>query len=272
MLRSILLALLCSATLAAADTPRPSTIDETLVLLRDTLRDRGWPNARINRAEQNIEVGDGNIANPDNLHLNLRAARTDAERSVLLDEFVGALEAALAAPSDADLALGRILPIIRDRRSLEDRQQTVVSRPFLGELRVYYVIDHPDRVEYLTKEALKNAKLSGAEIWTVSLQNLRHKVEITTFDTSQGVYVVETDGYYESSLLLYADLWTSVAAQLGGPIALIMPARNLVIFGPADDPDLVAYLKSLARSLIAASPGALSDDVFFWRGGAWTTR
>ena len=259
------------ATAATADIARPDTLSDTLDLMLERLLPT-YPDAAIDPANQNITLGatDGGVINGDNLHAVLQTSANDAEREAALERFVTTMIAATTAePIEGPLPLDTLYPVLRHQSFAQSgASMGLYSEPFIGDMVRVYAIDSPDYVSYVTTDHFDDGLTLDA-LHAAAARNLAAKVEITRFEQNGDVIVLYTDGFYESSLLLDANLWRGFVDLWDEDIAMIVPARDVVIFAPAGDANAVALLDLIRDDVLTNGTHQLSDLTYIWRDDAW---
>ncbi|NOX72487.1 MAG: DUF1444 family protein [Alphaproteobacteria bacterium] len=276
-----LYALLVAFVLFAASTfavEKPSTIADTLALMAEALRaSDNVASLEIDKVENSLEVTgmDGNtiLLFAGNLHLLLRSLETAQEREEALSGHITGALLSLERGNQSFTRddLGKVFPIVRNRNFEIELGFELIAIPFAGELAVFYVQDLGSTVNYLTVKGIAKAGVSKKEIEAAATRNVDQLLPELTVD-GQEVYFLVLDGFYETSFLMMEDYWTSASQQLG-PIAMIVPNRDLVVFAPADDAQLVQFLRNTAKTYSNELPWPVSDQVFYWKDeGPWSTK
>lgn len=270
------LALTLTAAPVWAEIAKPDTLVDTLMALRDALHAQGYPAAEINMRDMNIMVDgtdDGSRVNPDNIHRTLVQAGSDTERQQMMDAFVTSLIGAAAATSDdTPMPTAQVYPILRHTDYVASIGSTsqLVQAPGFGDMIVLYVVDYPDSTASISPDMVSAAGLTDDTLAALALDNLRTKAADLRLE-GDSPYYLTLDGYYESSLVLDTDLWTGIAAQIG-PLAMMVPARDLVMFAPVDDADALQIMQDVAVDVIEQAPYAISGLVYLWQDGNWVVR
>lgn len=271
-MRALLVTLvLFFATTAHADIPRPTDLEQTLDWMLDRILPT-HPDAQINRANRNITLdADGEIIiNPDNIHAVLRTTEDGREREAALDSFIATMIAAIDEPALDGLPLERVYPVVRHLSFAQASGATeLYFEPFIGDMVKVYAIDYPDRVAYVTTDNLAGAGVTIDAVKKAAFANLATKLAQTQILNNGPGYMVITDGFYESSMLLDDALWADIAVQLGDDIVMIVPSRDVVVFGAAGNPDVIDFLSFSLRDALASGTHQLSERMYIWQGGSW---
>ncbi|HBG98008.1 MAG TPA: hypothetical protein DDY29_04535 [Rhodobacteraceae bacterium] len=90
----------------------------------------------------------------------------------------------------------------------------------------------------LSLERIETAGPSMAEIEQAAINNMAARLSQVVLrgdDLASDISMLVLDGSYESSLLLVPALWDDVEA-VAGPVAVAIPARDLIVFAPLSQP------------------------------------
>lgn len=279
MSRSLWRIALCSflvCTLSAhAEIPRPASEQDTLHALAEALESLDdILRVDIDAADrsvtyytqkdgQEVKAGQSFI---DNIHPLMRSAQTDTERQVTMDGFVQSIAANLQGQPDLDKT--QILPVIRNKDFSNGLSGTApVSRPFLADMRVFYVQDLPTQINYINDDHLLDLGLSLDALHGLALENAAQRRWQPRFE-GDGIYVPVLDGNFEASLLLLPDLWADIDADLG-TIGAIVAARDVIIFGDIEQPGLLDAMKNIVARNEGQLSYAISVTPIQWTGTDW---
>ncbi len=215
------------------------------------------------------ETGQGSI----NLHNLYRNASDDpAERALQIKTYVSAI---LSEPTDTLSAGDRpnILPVVRDAEFVAqatlNRDDPTVSEPFVADLSVLYVLDFPDRVQFLMESNLADLGMDIEEVRSLAVSNLNAKSGDYVVQTMDQIYFLELDGMYESSALLLDDFWSDIEASIGAPPVAAVPTRDILIFVPENDPLGVELVRMIAEQIELESGYPISRTLLIRRNGGW---
>ena len=265
--------LFLTAAVMAQGLERPEALGDTAALIRDQLAETGLYDEVLVTEDLAVEARNaGEIAQvfyPDNLHLLLRRLDDAEERASALSSHVAALTE--AAGDDAQLSpatLDRVIPVVRNREYGTDAPGgPLLSEPLAGDLSIFYVLDSPSTVQYISQSHLSEAKISVSALKTAATENLAQLAADMRIEGGI-VGLVFLDGYYESSLLLNKRVWHDIARDVPNLVA-IAPARDLVAFGDGSNPEVVAFLEAKATEISDSVGGVLSNEVLHWTELGW---
>lgn len=271
---TLALCLWAAAGPALADLPRPESLSQTLEMMAEALTESlPETTVTIDTQAQQLKIGDDPanpdvVMNPHNLHRQLRRAATEDARTLILADFLATLEQALEI-DPIEKSLDQIRPVVRaplDFGQTPPGAQPVFS-PFVGDLVIYYVWDSPDSVSYVTPADLQAFDLTLQTLDARARINFeQNPPDLKTED--YGVILLVADGFYESSFLLDKPLWDGIEESFG-PVLVVAPARDAVLFAPAARLDLRGDLLSFRQDILDEAAYPLSRRLYLWREGAW---
>lgn len=268
-MRHLILAMCLSTAPAWADIPKPETLDQTLALMLPRLVE-AFPDARIDWTARNIDLGDGgSVLNPDNIHAVLRTIDDGAEREAELDRFIATMVTALQEdPTDDGLPLDSVYAVVRQESwATLAGSEDLLWEPFVGNMIRVFAIDYPDRVSYVTQTLLDEEDANLADLRWVAQQNMIAKGHDTQFQGDGQIFLARLDGFYESSLIMDDLLLAEISLQLEGDLVIGVPARDLFVFAPADNPAGVTRLRGIVADANANASHRLSERLYLWSGG-----
>lgn len=147
----------------------------------------------------------------------------------------------------------------------------VVRRAFLGELEEVVVGDTPTTIALMPASRLADLGLSPEQAFERARANTEMQIAAITWQSVNGLLEVANPSGYETSLLAFESVWSSVETQLGGPIAVIVPTRDKIIVGRADKSADMARLQDILNNE-AKGPRLLSPRIWVRAAGKWTER
>lgn len=215
------------------------------------------------------ESGQGTI----NLHNLYRNASDDpGERAMQIRTHVSAI---LSEPTETFSAADRpnILPVIRDAafvaQATLNHDDPTLNEPLIADLSVLYVLDFPDRVQFLMESNLADLDMDLDEIRALAVRNLTAKSDDYIVHTMDQIYYLELDGMYESSALLLDEFWTDIESKIGAAPVVAVPTRDIVIFAPANDPLGIELVRMIAQQIEEETGYPISRTLLIRRGRDW---
>lgn len=274
MTRLITLLFFLWPSLLWADILRPETLDDTLALQLEALNsDPRIIAPVIDPTDKSIRFSLGGdtpyIIYPDNLHKLLQGAESDASRQAVLDSFIqrslgGLFDATAEAPIDP----ATILPVIREGNFGKiDDGDPPVSRVLAGALSIFLVQDLPTSLSYIRASDLAGLGLEEDAAFALAQSNQAARQWMPKIE-GDGLYFLQLDGNFEASLLLDNAFWDFVEAEIG-PVLLTASNRDVVLFGPKDDPEARRILTQLAQKYVTEGSYALSAQLMVRQDGGW---
>ena len=208
-----------------------------------------------------------------NLHNIYRNISSDpAERRAQIDAFIGVV---MTPPNESLSPADRanILPVLRDddfvAQAAANPDNAAVFMPLVADLSIMYVLDFPDRVQFLVASNLAELEIDRDGVHELAVGNLAAKSNDYIVHTMEGIYFLELDGMYESSALLLDDFWSAIESELGAPPVAAIPTRDILLFAPSNDDYGVALVNQLALQIEAETGYPISKSLLIRRNGRW---
>lgn len=196
-----------------------------------------------------------------------------------LASVLGALEAQVSGKAPKPLDPERVLPLVRDTDYVREiaahamqagaEQERPFQEPLTGDLVVLYGEDAEGHLSVLLPTRLAGSGLAPQGLPARARANLARRAPQARVTTVEGLYLVELDGTYESSLLLVDAFWTPERFPVRGELVAAVPARHVLAVTGTGHPERVAALRDLARRGVAELDHALSAALLVRRGTRW---
>ena len=192
--------------------------------------------------------------------------------------------------------LGRVLPILVNEKelsvlrrqlatALRHRQpagldaaartsaQELISRPWLGDIRVVYAVDASDPAPLVSQALLDDWGIDAAKLDEQALGTLRRHfgtLPHRAVARLPWLQVIEGGDGYVASRLLLAPQWSTLAEELGGgPLVAGVPTRDIVVFTTAADRQRLEQLADTVATVAGVENHAISARLFEWRPDGW---
>jgi hypothetical protein len=148
-------------------------------------------------------------------------------------------------------------------------RNVVVRRAFAPGLEEVVVADTQTSIVFLPAARLADLQLSATAAFEQGRANLAEAARSARWSEEGGLRHAELDGSYETGLLTVPALWDQLEADMGGPVAIIVPTRSRLVIGRADIPAQVDALRAKAQAE-AVGEMAISSQVLVRSGTGWT--
>jgi uncharacterized protein YtpQ (UPF0354 family) len=193
-----------------------------------------------------------------------------------LGEIVREVTTGLLGPDDvaAKIDRTRIIPLIKDRSWLagvrselkaQGLAQKILSERFNDELIIVYAEDHPTKFCYLPINA--DIGVSRRDLRALAVRNLRRILPDVMMQGTTSVLMLTAGGYFEPSLLLLDDIWSSGQFKFDGDIVVAIPARDMLLVTGSRDRAGLEKVRELATRFAAEGAYPLTDTLFVYRDG-----
>jgi uncharacterized protein YtpQ (UPF0354 family) len=196
-----------------------------------------------------------------------------------LDELVDRL-ASLVESGDRLSSLGEnqerilraLMPVLKPRSFMSEAEARAGGQPLLmGEhatgLLIFYVIDQPTSISYLTAGSLSGLGLTFRQATDLALTNLYRRTGPDRYvveQTLDGPFVRgdSRDGYDAARLISPVLLETLSRLLDTSALDVAIPRRDLLLAVPAGEPNLQQRLRQLAGEEFNSGPHAITPDLF----------
>ena len=192
------------------------------------------------------------------------AHSSELERAEAVRRCVRALLQSLRSlPADFEDAAHDLLPIVRARvrnelkwlrSEVESAPGSPAFVPFAEHLCVSIAYDLPDGIYHIGSEELKCWGVPFEAAWQRATQNLANlQCRFGGLRATPGVYEFNVDDGYESSRLLFPEVFTQLELS-GAPIAIVPRACSLLFTGDRDEDGLRIMLERAEQELRKSTP------------------
>ena len=183
---------------------------------------------------------------------------------------VSAWVSAVSKPADTSSAqLDQLMPVVRSQSFLSAVAPLgePLYDPLAGDYVVFYALDLPDRVQFLSVGDLEELSLSHEKLREEAMANLAAlQVEVL----GKGpVYALSAGGTYEASLLALDSLWEGLQTHSGAPIVAVAPTRSVVFFTFSERRGVRRKMQKRAQSLYEDGSYVVSPQLIQWTDAGW---
>jgi hypothetical protein len=209
--------------------------------------------------------------------------------SLLAFEDTPAAREVLQRESSAQQA--RLLPLLIDQRELAQLRRRLatpfaqrqaaqgdgspqpVSRPFLADLDLVYALDISEPAPLLSEGMLAAWGIDRDTAQARALANLRANfggIHHKPVARLPWLHVIDSDDGYAASRLLLLDKWSAIAIELGEPLIVGVPTRDVVVFTASRDPQQLQQLRDTVETLAQHQERPVSRQLFVWHPDGWS--
>lgn len=213
----------------------------------------------------------------DNAYKKFQASPED--RSGIIANSVAAMLDELRT-IDKGVDVSRIVPLIKGSGYIGDLRQSVgtgdgapkdwvppAHEPFSNGLIIVYAEDTERSIHFLSEADLKDSGLDPVERRGRAVENLRALLPEIEILSRGGAYMVTAGGAYESSLLLFDDIWQDYKLPVKGELVIAVPARDVLLVTGSDDPKGLALVKGMAAEVTDTAAYLVTDHLLVYRSG-----
>ncbi|MCU0882542.1 MAG: hypothetical protein MUF14_07735 [Hyphomonadaceae bacterium] len=144
----------------------------------------------------------------------------------------------------------------------------VVRRAFAPGLEEVLVADARTSIAFVPVAQLGHMRVGETDAFTWGRIHTETLARTVRFEDEDGIRIATLDGNFETSLLVLDRLWTQLADDMGGAIAVAVPTRSRLLVARTSDGRAMARLREIARAEGRGELG-LSDRVYLRQGRQW---
>lgn len=173
----------------------------------------------------------------------------------------------------------QIVPLIRSidyinqiEKLTKDAKEksALIYESFVPGLVILYAIDSPKTIRGMVSSDLKDLKIQKKEVSKIALTNLNKLMnnKIKRYG-KDGLYAIELDGTYESSLLLSDEIWNNKNFPVKGEFIVFIPSRDQIIITGSNDKKLLGEAMRFAKQAYQKAARPLFSKALVRRNGKW---
>jgi hypothetical protein len=135
-----------------------------------------------------------------------------------------------------------------------------------------YVVDEGSHFQFVSVRDCRADGYDLDRLHAVAVANLNQLADERMEIRSYGpIFVVLMGGNFEASLALSESFWNeTVSTLVSEPIAVAVPARDVLAFGPANSPTAIDELRATIGRVFPGGDHLISSHLFIRSGRAWT--
>ena len=184
--------------------------------------------------------------------------------------------ASLEIPDETAFDRTRVVPIVKDRRWIDEVRQasrkadgskplSLVVEDLNEELVVIYALDSPKNIRYISPEDLKKDGLQAAQLRSLACDNLRRLIPELQRHGENSFYLFTADGSYEASLILFDKLWADPSLEVDGELVVAIPSRDFLMVTGSKNASGLARMRQTVAKIVSEAPYRLTNKLFVRR-------
>ncbi|TGE78211.1 hypothetical protein C7Y70_16855 [Pseudoalteromonas sp. KS88] len=205
---------------------------------------------------------------------------------VLKDIIASQIEYQNLGEADA-ISISQLRPVIKSKSYLENVKGQLIAAgasnvhlPYFekltGELLIFYAIDSPDSLRFLTQQDLQNLALSSSNIRDKAIANLDSylndiniKIEKLDIENNGQLYMLVADENYEATAILTPYFKDLLKQEIPGEVVIGMPSRNILLIASKNDSRAVRAVAGITYSQFPELAYAISPFIYTLNDGNW---
>ncbi|MEF9942028.1 MAG: DUF1444 family protein [Lachnospiraceae bacterium] len=135
---------------------------------------------------------------------------------------------------------------------------------FVGELMILFVIARGEDRYEIIKDNMLPEDCNMEELYHTACENLSRDVKFVISRTLYGGFGIIADGYHEASALCFKHIWNMCAEKLDDDIAIMVPAKDMVLFVPASNQEQVEQMTAYGMEAYERNQDKISTAIFLF--------
>jgi hypothetical protein len=140
--------------------------------------------------------------------------------------------------------------------------------PLTRDLWAVMVLDAPSALSFVGQTELARLGLDRDAAHARAMANLQLAFPAPVDQGEGPVHMLEADGAYDASLLLWNALWEARLARTGGPLYAAVPDPGVLLWADGARPGALRDLRAVMGQA-RLQGGVLDDSVLRWTGAGW---
>lgn len=145
---------------------------------------------------------------------------------------------------------------------ISDKDTPLIA--FVGDLMILFVIQREGETYEILKDNMLSPEIDIENLYHIACENLVRDVEFVISHTWYGGFGIVADGVHEASSLCFKHIWNVCAEKLDDDIAIMVPAKDIVLFVPASDETLIEKMRSFGEEAFSRSKDKISKTIFVY--------
>ncbi|MEH6393662.1 DUF1444 family protein [Pseudoalteromonas sp.] len=185
------------------------------------------------------------------------------------------------------LNISQLRPVIKSQSYLDGVKSQLaaagaseIQLPYFekltGELLVFYAIDSPDSLRFLTQQDFQSLALSSRNLRSKAIANLDEylnainaKIEKLDIGDHGDVYMLVADENYEATAILTPSFKKLLKQKIPGEVIIGIPSRNILLMASKSDSKAVMSVAGITYSQYPELAYAISPYIYTLKDDSW---
>ena len=133
---------------------------------------------------------------------------------------------------------------------------------FVGDLMIIFVIERGEDTYEIIKDNMLPLDMDMEELYRIACENLARDVKFVISNTMYGGFGIIADGHHEASSLCFRHIWSLCVDKLGEDIAIMVPAKDMVLFVPASNQEQLEAMRAYGMEAYERNKDKISTKLF----------
>jgi len=143
---------------------------------------------------------------------------------------------------------------------------------YIGDTHIRFVFDAAETMANVTAKEFKKFKLTPEKALETALANLyREYGKPEIYEIEPGIFQVQGElSDYDSSYFVDHEMWKGISQHFNAAVVVAVPARDVLIFSPANNTKAVGFLKNNVKNWFNESGRqGVSSGLYLFDKGNW---
>ena len=127
---------------------------------------------------------------------------------------------------------------------------------------IIFVIERGEDKFEILKDNMLPPDTDIEELYHIACQNLVNNVKFVISNTMYGGFGILADGHHEASSLCFKHIWSMCAEKLEDDIIIMAPAKDMVLFVPANDQKRIEAMYEYGKQAYERNVDKVSMKLF----------
>ena len=181
------------------------------------------------------------------------------------DEIIASLVAgtkeAIRSTHAAAVDSSRLIPVIKTRAWLAEREVAMIHDDLVSDLVVVYAQDQESTIQYLSAEDLAKSGIPRDHLRALAVENLIKNIPIEEHPF-YGAIMLTAGGNYEASFLLAEPVLKRYRPKVKGSLVVAVPTADVILLTGSQDEDGLTRVRQAIAKLREGNSLLLTPQIF----------
>mgnify|MGYP002778175872 CR=1 FL=1 len=174
------------------------------------------------------------------------------------------------APSVTTDALPNDFTKLDNKKTYDIPQAKIVFLNICEDLNCLYAVDMGNSFDIIQERHLADWNIDQDTLHLKAIENFRSLMvqKMTAKGDTNGIMFI-IDGNLEAGLVLIEEIWTQLEEQIGEPIVITVPSRDVIMATGRSNRTMIDTFKANSKEILLNGNHPLSKNMFIRESGQW---